>query len=219
MPTSWKPLSPTPETMKTNQEIQAEAQSLMVLGQEYQNEQRRVQVGAVVIAAPRVLVTLPANNLAPRRERHVEAAMQDGALMFRLMEREADLFGTEEELREDDAAVVMSSPSAYDVLRTGYELSEEERLAKDLEQYAERSEERSEQADDESVGELETILETSLLPHSDRIRTKAEIVDFLEGRLESSVFIGHAVERQLSRDGCREHQAHRQGHKLTIGEP
>lgn len=145
--------------------------------------------------------------------------MQDGTLIFRLMERENDRFAPDEGPRDDEAAVVMSGPSAYDVLRTGYELAEEERLTASLEPYAERSEERSEPADDESVVELETILETNLLPHSDRIRTKAEIVDFLEGRLASSVLISRAVERQFSREGFREHQVQRHELKLTVGEP
>jgi hypothetical protein len=202
--------------MKTHQEIQAEAQRLMVLGQQYQNEQRSVPTGAVVMAAPRALVALPVNELAPRRERHVEAAMQDGALMFRLMERENNLFGTDEGPRDDESAVVTSGPSAYDVLRTGYELAEEERLDVALEPYAERSEDN---ADGETVGEVEAILETSLLPHSDRIRTKAEVIGFLKGRLKPSVLIAHAVQRQCSRDGLREQQAERQELKLTIGEP
>ena len=201
--------------MKTHQEIQAEAQRLMVLGQQYQNEQRSVSAGAVVATAPRAVVTLPVNALAPRRERHVEAAMQDGALIFRLMERKNDLFGPAEGPSDDEAAVVMSGPSAYDVLRTGYELAEEERLSSSLEPYTERSE----AADAASVGELEAILETSLLPHSDRIRTKAEIVEFLEGRLESSVFVARAVGRQFYRDGFREHLAQRHELKLTVGEP
>lgn len=208
-----------PETMKTHQEIQAEAQRLMVLGQQYQSEQPSVTPGAVVLMASRRLVTLPVNDLAPRRERHVEAAIQDGALIFRLTERENDLFAPDEGSRDDEAAVVMSGPSAYDVLRTGYELTEKERLATSLEPYAEQSKEQSEPADDESVSEVEAIMETSLLVPSDRIRAKAEIVDFLEGHLETGVFIAHAVERQLSRHGCREHQTQRQEMKLMIGEP
>ena len=53
-----------------------------------------------------------------------------------------------------------------------------------------------ERIDDREVAEVETILETHLLPASDRMRTKAEIVEYLEGRLEPGVFIAHAIDRE-----------------------
>jgi hypothetical protein len=90
-----------------------------------------------------------------------------------------------------------------------------------LEPYAERSEDPhcTEPADAPTVAEVEAILETNLLPHSDQIRTKAEITEFLEGRLEPSVFIAHAIERQCARDDWRESMTQRHEIKLTIDEP
>jgi hypothetical protein len=205
--------------MKTNQEIQSEAQRLMVLGSQFQNEQRIVSGGATAVAEPRVLVNLPVDAATPGRERHVEAVLAGGALLFRLMERETDRAASDRNERDDEDSVVVSSASAYDVLRTGYELAEEERLAVALERYAERSEDRADPTDGETVAEVEAILETNLLPHADRLRTKMEVVDFLEGRLEPSVFIARAIERQCSREGCREHLAERHELKLTIGGP
>ena len=219
MPTLWKPSSPTPEPMKTNQEIQAEAQRLMVLGNQFQNEKRIAGLSGSAEAVPRVLVNLPMKAEVPGRERHVEATIAGGALVYRLMERETDLSASDRGERDEDGTLVASSDSAYDVLRTGYELAEEERLGPELERYAERSENRADSADGETVAEVEAILETSLLPHSDRIRTKAEVIDFLEGRLKPSVLIAHAVERQCSRDGLREQKAERHELKLTIGQP
>lgn len=205
--------------MKTNQEIQAEARQLIVLGGQFQNEQRIAGLSGSVAAVSPVLANIPTSPATPGRERHVEAAMVGGALIYRLMERETDLPTSDRGERDEDGTLLASSNSAYDVLRTGYELAEEERLEAELERYAERSEDRADSADGETVAEVESILETNVLSHSDRLRTKAEVIDFLEGRLKPSVLIAHAVERQCSRDGLREHQAERHELKLTIGEP
>ena len=207
---------PTPKTMKTNQEIEAEARQVLALGRQYQDEQRIVSASTHAAAEPRVLVNLPATAANPRHERHVEATIAGGALLFQLMERETDRPDAE---RDDEASVVASSASVYDVLRTGYELAEEERLAAALERYAERSEDRANAADDETVAEVEEIVETKLLPATDRLRAKAEIVEFLEGRLEPSVFIARVIERQCSREVHREHLAERHELKLTMGGP
>jgi len=105
-------------------------------------------------------------------------------------------------------------------LHTGYELAEEERLGELLTPYAERVEEREgSEADGATVADVEAILETSLLPHSDRIRSKAEIGEFIEGRLEPSAFIARAIERHCVRDDRCERLAERHEIKLTIDEP
>jgi hypothetical protein len=197
--------------MKTNQEIRIEARQVLALGRQYQNEQQTVSSSEPIAAAPSVLMNFPVDPVAPGHERHVEATITGGALLFRLMEREAD--------RDDSAALIVSSASAYDVLRTGYELAEEGRLAAALERYAERSEDRADPADAESVAEVEAILETNLLPHTERLRTRVEIAEFLEGRLEPSVLMAHAIERQCSREGYREHLAERHELKLRMGGP
>jgi len=204
-----------PKTMKTNQEIQAEARNLMVLGRQFQIEQGSFSVAAM----PRVLANFPVNPATPERERHVEAAIVGGALVFHLMERETDRFGTEQDERRDEPSLIAASASAYDVLKTGYELAEEERLAVALERYSERSEDRADPVDGETVAEVEEIFETKLLPRADRLRTKAEIVDFLEGRLEPSALIGRNIERQCSREGHSEQLVERHELKLSMGEP
>lgn len=201
--------------MKTKQEIQAEARQLMVLGSQFQNEQRIASVGATAVAVPRVLTNLPVSVESPGRERHVEAAIVGGALVFRLMERETDLAGADRDERDGESSLVAASASAYDVLKTGYEMAEEDRLTAQLERFSDRD-----SADGESVAEVEAIVETNLLSPADRLRTKAETVDFIEGRLERSAFIAHVIERQCSRvEGYREHLVERHELKLTVGEP
>ena len=221
--------------MKTNQEIQTEAQRLMVLGSQYQDEQRRAGVDAATAPLYRVLVRLPeslvttAHEAEPesesvhthRRERFIEATIERGELVYRLMERETEMTGSGRIVRDDAPSVVMCGGSAFDSLHAGYELAEEERLAELLAPYAERGEDRdcAGSADGETVAEVGAILETNLLPHADRIRTKEEIAEFLEGRLEASVFIGHAIDRQCARDDRCETLTERHEITLTIGEP
>ena len=206
--------------MKTSQEIQAEARQLAVLGGQFQNEQRIASVGATAMAVPRVLANLPVGAESPGRERHVEAAIVGGALVFRLMEREIDPAGADRDERDGESSLVAASASAYDVLRTGYEMAEEDRLTAQLESFANRSEDRADPADGESIAEVEAIVESNLLSPADRLRTKAEAVDFLEGRLERRAFIAQVIERQCSRaEGQREHLVERHELKLTVGEP
>lgn len=214
--------------MKTKSEIQAEAQQLTILGRQYQNEQSQVVVNDTVVAMPRVLMTLPElqvavrpvavaegeATLATRNVRHIEAALEGGDVVYRLVERETDFSSPSGEAH----STVKSSRSAYDVLRTSYELVEEERLAADLERFTEHTDDRGESPDGEAVAEVEAILETNLLPHAHRLRAKAEIVEFLAGRMEPSAFIANAVERQCEREGHVVRRTQRHEIKLTIDE-
>ncbi len=220
--------------MKANQEIEMEAGQLMVLGRQYRDEHRE-SPGVAAMPAPRVLAWLPESRVTSyhqtepesksvhvhRRQRHVEAAMERGEVMLRLMERETETTGSGRIVREDAPSLVIASQSAYDVLRTGYELVEEERLGELLLPYAERAEDAdySDPADARAVAEVETILEANMLSAADRLRTRAEIVAFLEGRLEPSAFITRSIDRQTARAGQHERLAERHTIKLTIDEP
>lgn len=195
--------------MKTNQEIQAETRQLAALGIQFQNEQRTTGM-----EASRVLMNFPVlPNSA--RARHVDAVIDGGALIFRLMERETDPISSDRSERDEDASLVVSSASAHDVLRTGYEMAEEERLTAALERHVDRVD----PVDGESATEVEAIFETNLLSAADQLRAKFEIREFLEGRLEPGVLVAHAIERQGSRESHREHVVQRHELKLTIGEP
>ncbi|MEO6750785.1 MAG: hypothetical protein ABIZ04_02490 [Opitutus sp.] len=221
--------------MKTNQEIQSEAQHLMVLGRQYRDEHRNAGVPEAAVPLPRLLLRLPvsvvttAHNAEPesesvhthRRDRFIEAAMERDELIYRLMEQETETTGSSRMVREAGPSVVTFGDSAYDALRTGYELAEEERLGELLTPYAERIEGScgTEPAGGDTVAEVEAILETNLLPPGDRIRAKSEIAEFLEGRLEASAFIAHAIERHCSRDERRERLVEQHQIKLRIDEP
>ncbi len=205
--------------MKTNQEIKAEAQQLTLLGRQVQNEQRLASVGTVLAVTPSTLMQFPANPMSPGLERRVDVAIDNGALMYRLMETGLNDLDAQHDKRTSEGTLILSSPEAYDVLSAGYVLAEGERLASALEPYAELSEESADPADDETVSEVEAILETGQLSPADRMRTRAEVVGFLEGRLKPSALIGRAIERQCAREEFREAMIERHELKLTIGEP
>ncbi|MGC4073977.1 MAG: hypothetical protein QM760_15995 [Nibricoccus sp.] len=185
--------------MKTHQEIQTEARQLMALGGQFLSEQRTA-TNAAVLSTSRTLFQFPSNLTPAGSERHIDAAIGEGALVFRLVERDTN--ASQEDSRSE--TLLASSSSANDVLSTGYELAEEERLAVELEPYAERSEETENPADGETVSCVEAILESRQLAPVDRFRTKAEIVEFLEGRLDPSEMISRHIERQCAREGVTE---------------
>ena len=102
--------------------------------------------------------------------------------------------------------ILTRSDSAYDVLRDGYEAIEENRLADFLTPIANRDEIAGslEDADPELVEEIETFMEVDQLSPSARLRTRADIVEFLGGRLSPSDFISAAIQRQGPRPQNRE---------------
>ncbi|HVZ65044.1 MAG TPA: hypothetical protein VG936_10770 [Lacunisphaera sp.] len=215
--------------MRPHREIQQEAERLVVLGREYLAERRALAADGTVVGMPRTLARLPDSfvTAAPaalgdsegatrqHRQRHIEADIEKDELLFRLIERENDLAADGRVLREGEPEVVMFSRSGFDLLLAGYELVEEERLGEALAPYSDREDSRAE-ADPEAVAEVEEILETSELPVADRMRAKAEIVEFLAGRLEANEFIEHAIDRQRLREVCVERQERRPEMRLTV---
>jgi len=218
--------------MKTNEEIQREAQRMVVAGRSYRDEYRGT--AGEVVPLPRVLVQLPdvqvtrkvetgapgSESQRVNRHRHIEAAFEDDALIFRLMERETATGEAATLVRSVEPTEVMVSRSGFDLLHAGYEMVEEDRLFERLAPYSGRVEERDgrDPLDEREVAEVEAVLETHLLPPSDRLRMKADVVEFLEGRLEAGVFIAHDIDRLCAREGQRQDHAQRHELKLTINE-
>jgi len=228
--------------MKTSQEIEVEAQRLMVLGRQYweMSRGRDAERGAspaitwqgsasrVLFRFPDSTVTFhlgagsdPAATETRRWVRRIELELNRARPEYTLIEEEYEAEPFEGIERLNGPIPVMESDSVIDVLTEGYRITEEERLATLLDRYAERSDDRdgTDPSDARTVAEVEGILETNLLPHASRIRTKAEIAEFLAGRLEPSVFIAHVLERHCARDGGREQLTEQHEIKLTIDEP
>ena len=181
------------------------------------NSQDKAKGAAIGAAAGFVVGEGAAAVPMPRAERFVDAVLERHNLLYRLVEREPDSaagsVGTA--AAEGSLAVIAVSDSPFDVLRTGYELAEEERLAEQLAPYDERGEGDRE----ETTTALESILESELLPLADRLRTKAEIGAFLEGELEAGDLIARTIARQCAREDRREAPHVRHGLRLTVEEP
>ena len=213
--------------MKTHQQIQAEANQVAILGQQFRAEQVAGGASLALVAESPALARFPAVSSVgegaaavpmPRAERFVDAVLERHNLLYRLVEREADSaagsVGTA--AAEGSLVVIAVSSSPFDVLRTGYEMAEGERLAEQLAPYNERDEGGDRE---ERTAALESILESGLLPLADRLRTKAEIGAFLEGELEAGDLIARTIARQCAREGRSEAQHVRHGFRLTIEEP
>lgn len=218
--------------MKTHNEIQHEAQRMIALGRSYRDEQRQLGHGPTVVPLPRVLARLPDSVTTSREpgtedvhrhrwQRYIEAAIERDELVYRLQEKETVTKTSGQLVREEAPAAILVSHSGFDLLHSGYEMAEEDRLGELLAPYADFSEGRGgEAADERTVEEVEEILGTVALPPSDRLRAKAEVVEFLEGRLEPSRFIERCIDRQCAREGPRhaESQSRRQEMRLSTHE-
>lgn len=215
--------------MRPHQEIQNEAQRLVLLGREYLAERRALAGDGPIVSLPRVLARLPDSRVTvangaliaesearqAHRQRHIEADLENNELMFRLIERENQLDAEGRVIRAGEPEAIMFSRSGFDLLLAGYELVEEEGLAEALAPYADRHGGAA-NSSPEATAHIEEILETSELPVADRMRAKAEIVDYLEGRLDAGGFIEHAIDRHRLREVCAERQMQRSDLRLTI---
>ncbi len=189
-----------------------EAYRLEQLGNQYAEEQRRTGVKS----ARQVLMNFPESPMTARR--WIEVVENDDALEYRLMEQVEDSVSSPPETPDANGAFVLGSDSAVDVLERGYELGEQERLGELLAPYSERIEAEgvTESIDPLLVQEIETIVAADELAAGARMRARADIVDFLEGRLEPSAFITAAIERHGQRETEFETIARRRGERQLL---
>ena len=217
--------------MKTNQEIQVEAGRLVALGSRYRDEHRERMKMGIGSAVPRVVAQFPESRVTSlhdaaresdsvhvhRFQRVIDALMVDDKLVYRLLEKETETNGLGVIVREDKTPeVLMFGRSGVELLFAGYELIDEERLAESLTPFAE-----PEEGEDKATvaREMETVLETDLLSAAERMRSKLDIQEFLDGRLEAHAFIARAIERQRTRASVCETMSVRNEIKLTLDEP
>jgi hypothetical protein len=188
--------------MKPDEQIREEAVRLEQLARSW-----IATAGTAPSAAPLAVLSEvhlgDAGNVAHRGLR-IEVERSGDDPEFLLVEDEARV--VEGPDASDSPLILTRSDSAYDVLRDGYEAIEEDRLADFLTPIANREEIAGslEEADPELVEEIETFMEVDQLSPSVRMRTRADIVEFLGGRLGPSDFISAAIQRQGPRPQNRE---------------
>lgn len=199
--------------MKTIHEIQAEARQLAARGERFRDTAIGADRRIGGTATPQELFHLPsAEGMHPVRS--IDAVIEGRDIAYRLVERETPSAG--QRPSDEPASVVMVSDSAFDVLLAGYELAEEERLAEQLEPYAELDDDESSMG--EAATAVQAALETDLLSPVDRLKTKVEVAAFLEGRMEANALITHVIARQCHREDRREALVERQTLLLSIDE-
>ncbi len=188
--------------MKPDEQIREEASRLEQLAQRW-----IATAGTAASAAPLAVLSesrLGAAGHAARRGLRIEVERSGDDPEFLLVEDEPRVSRGAD--ATDSPLILTRSDSAYDVLRDGYEAIEEYRLADFLTPIANRSEIAGglDEADPELVEEIETFMEADRLSPSARLRTRADIVEFLGGRLSPSDFISAAIERHGPRPQNRE---------------
>jgi len=197
--------------MKTRNEILVDAQRIEALGRQLGDHYRGViGDGAESLHASRVLVRYPESrftgvDVVRTRERWIEARVVDGVVNYQLREVERKMNVSGVFVHDHGPAVLMASASAFDVLNDAEERTENERLGEALAPFmAQKENDSAESTNPTIVKEIEGVVGAGDLPPSLRIRTKAEIVDFLAGRLTPSEFITNAIQRQRWREEVRE---------------
>lgn len=197
--------------MKPDSEIQEEAERLERLAREW------IVTGAAK-PEPVTLAVLPDSRIAPaapRRHLRIAVVRDDDAPEFLLLQDEAVAGRVE---WDPDPLVLTRSDSAYDVLRDGYEARQEDRLAEFLTPIADRigAEGFIEDASPEVIEEIAAALEADNLAPGAQLRARADIVEFLEGRLSPSDFISAAIERQSHRPQVRESVAEFLSERISV---
>jgi len=179
--------------MKPDQEIQAEAGRLEQLVRQWIATSGATPAAATLMVLPEPRIGEAAR--LGRRFLRVEVTREADAPEFLLVQDETY---QGQAPWQSDPLVLTRSDSAYDVLRDGYEAQEEERLVELLTPIVNRVEEEGfiEDADPDLVKEIEAMVEADHLAPSLRLRTRADIVELLEGRLGPSDFISAAIERR-----------------------
>lgn len=224
--------------MKTHRELVTEARHLDQLGRRYWEEHlsrnegspASARMGAglesrVLFRFPDTLTTGMDGETSNSEEaetlriaRRIEVKLDGDRPEFLLIEEEyaADPFDGVERLH--GPIPVVKSDDALDALREGYQLAEEDRIGALLAPFTDRigEEDFTDDADSELVEKIAAIVEVGELGPAARLRAKADIAAFLEGRLEASEFISAAIERQCHRDEECQVLAERHGERISI---
>lgn len=170
--------------MRTHDELLAEARRIEAIGDLYVGEHRRAALAGEAVR-PR---TIPTFLTSPTR--WLEMELIDGALEYRLVEREAQ--------SERPPRVLFASDSAFDVLADGDEFEEKEALGERIAPLVERigRHEFDDSVEPSVVQEVEAMLDAGELDPAAQLKTKAEIVEFLAGEMEPSRLVAAVVERR-----------------------
>jgi hypothetical protein len=135
--------------------------------------------------------------LSHRMLRYIDVERRTTGMEYRLMEEEFVSARDGEPVRHYDPLELIASDDPLDVLSVGYERLDEDRLAERIAPVLDRNDEDSfDEARQEDLTEIEKATAELQLSAAARMRTKADAVDLLEGRLEPGDFVARTVRRQ-----------------------
>jgi hypothetical protein len=136
--------------------------------------------------------------LSHRMVRYIDAVQRPSGMEYRLMEEEFVSSADGEPVRHYDPIELVTSDDALDALSAGYQRLDEDRLAERIESVVDRIEANTfaEPANGEDLAEIEKATTELGLSATAKMRTKADAIDLLEGRLEPGDFVARSVGRQ-----------------------
>jgi hypothetical protein len=198
--------------MKTMIEIHKEARQLENAGREFYRAQL-MQNGPTGALPTRVISTLPGPT--PEKERRIEVSVIADTLIYRFVESPKTVNeGPGQSLGTELLAV---SPKADDVVTSVFELQEEERIVGELQKYSDYSLENPGEPKAEDVSAIEAVLKVKDLSVSERMRTRMEVTEFLEGKLEAGDLVTRNIDRHLQRESLSQAEKHEL--RISVGEP
>lgn len=148
--------------------------------------------------------------------RFIQASNMADGFEYQVHEEWIEIGGATEKADMTEDRVLKTTTSIHEALYTGYGASEHQRLAIALAPFEKANQSPVDPANDERVKRVEALLLTSRLSTPDRLRTRADIVDFLHGRLSSRDIILQSIHRQYCRE--TERMSVNLHHRLSLGQ-
>jgi hypothetical protein len=152
--------------------------------------------------------------------REIEVALDSEPSEYRLKEERFELMTAERAVSIFGPYVAMVGDSVRGMLEEGYERNAQDEMMERLFPILDSIDEReNNEVTPEEIAEVERRLELPSLSAVARLRARAEIVDFLDGRLAAGDFIAHVVDWQGASKDERETVTERRGIRLLMDEP
>lgn len=152
--------------------------------------------------------------------REIEVALDSEPAEYRLREERFELMTADRVVAIFGSYVAMVGDSVRGMLEEGYERNVQDEMMERLFPILDSLDEReNNEVTPEEIAEVEKRLELPPLSPAERLRARAEIADFLDGRLKAGDFIAHAIDWQSVGQGEREAVAERRGIRILMDEP
>lgn len=200
--------------MRTRTELEIVARSLEQRLRERQSEASR-QPEAPLTGGPaksETLFVFPQSTVTRRSRseaegpqirwitRRIDTVQTATRAEFRLIEEESVTDSNGRPVRQHEPVQIATSTRAFDVVSTGYQRLDEDRLVERVEPFVARADANgfTEAERTQAVAELDRAASELGLSVTARMRMRIDLIDLLEGRLE----LGDLVARTVARQEC-----------------